>query len=138
MSTPRAGRHFYDLGIKCTETMLADTNVVRVLAPVIAAGVVKEVWVGLTVIPTTGNVAIAKSAATNVNLLTATNVDMASATTTLVAHVAASQTLGTGVQNMRVAAGDMLSAVWTLTNITTGGGVPNTFNCTVITEPDTW
>jgi hypothetical protein len=138
MSSPKSGWREYDLGIKIVETKLADTDVVRVCVPVGKAGLVKEVWVGLTVIPTTGNVAIAKSAATNVNLLTATNVDMASATTTLVAFTAANQTLAAGVADLRVAAGDMLTAVWTLTNITTGGGVPNVFACTICIEHDEW
>jgi hypothetical protein len=138
MASLRSGWQFYDLGIKCTETLLADTNVVRTCVPVTGAGLIKEVWVGLTVIPTTGNVAIGKSASTNVNVLTATNVDMAAATTTLVAFTAAKQTLAATNGPLRVAAGDMLTAVWTLTDITTGGGVPNVFACTIVVEPDAW
>lgn len=135
MPTPRVGYHFYDLGIKIVETKLADNDVVRVCAPVVAAGTVKEVWVGETVVPTTGTLAVAKSAATNVNLLTASTVNLA---TGLAAFVAAAQTLAAGLQDLRVAAGDMLTAVWTLTNITTGGGVANCFCCTVVVQPDTY
>ena len=104
----------------------ATTAVKEVAVPV--AGVVKEVWVGAQVLATTGTCAVAKG---TINLLTATNVNLAS---DIAAGVAASQTLATAATTLRVAAGNIIVATWTINTAGsfTGGA------CLVWIEPDIW
>lgn len=112
----RANLKWFDLSIKCDEADLADTDVVVVGVPMPAAGRVKEIWVGTQTLPTTGTVAFQKEASTDVNLLAASTLNLA---TGLTAYVGASQTLTTKVADLEFNAGDIISATWTLTNITT-------------------
>lgn len=115
MATLRQARYYLDLGIKCDEADLADTDVVVTGAICVLAGTVKAIWVGTNTLPTTGTLAVHKSAATGVNLLSDTTLNLA---TGLTAYVGASQTLSTNGSALKVAAGDIITATWTLTNIT--------------------
>jgi hypothetical protein len=132
MATPYSAHYLLDLGIKCDEADLADGDVVVIGAICPYAGIIKAVWAGIRVAPTTATLAVAKSASTNVNVLAAATVNVA----TLVAHTAASQTLATTGTSLRVAAGNMLVATWTLTDLTATDDAG--YSCTVVIEPDVW
>jgi hypothetical protein len=132
MATPYSAHYLLDLGIKCDEADLANGDVVVIGAICPYAGVIKAVWVGTRVKPTTATLAVAKSASTNVNVLTASTVDI----NALTAHVAASQTLATTATSLEVAAGDMLVGTWTLASITASND--SGYACTVVIEPFAW
>lgn len=119
-----------DLGIRGDEADLADNDVVVTGAICPVPGTVKEVWVGTNVLPTAGTLAVARSASTAVNLLSAASVNLA---TGLTAHVGAKQTLAEAGA-LRVAAGNLIKATWTLTDITAGDDA--IFGCLVGIEPD--
>jgi hypothetical protein len=142
MPTPRGSWYLIDLSIKEDEADLADNDVVVVGGICPWAGEVKEVWVGLSILPTTGTLAVYKSnqvsgtAGTPVTLLSAATTDLSSATVYTV-HTASKMTLTTSTESLQVAAGDILYATWTLTDITVAGA-DDLFLCTVIVEPKVW
>lgn len=106
--------HWFDLGIKQDEADLADGDVVVVGVPMPFAGTVKEIWVGTNTLPTDGTVSFQKQATTDVALLDAT----LTLQTGLTAYVGAKQTLTTSLEARRFSAGNIISATWTLTDIT--------------------
>lgn len=133
MPTPYGSRFYVDLSIKCDEADLADGDVVKVGGICPFAGTIREVWVGVgNALPTTGTFAVAKSAATDVNILSAASVDL----TALTVNTAASQTLATTATSLRVAAGTLIEGTWTLTDITATDDA--TFCALVVIEPDLW
>ena len=133
MPTPFGARRYFDLGLKCDEADLADNDVVISGVTVPFAGTVAEVWVGCSVLPKTGTLAVAKLAGdTATKLLSATTVNLAS---DLVAGVGEACTLSVPVA-LRIAAGNMLRATWTLTDITVTDDA--VFTCIVGVDPDGW
>jgi hypothetical protein len=99
--------------------------------PVPVEGTVKQVWLSINTVlaAAAGVVAISKNA---VNLLSATNVDLA---TGLTGGVAASQTLSTTAASLKVLTTDTLKATWTLTTV----AVTDSMGCLVAIEPSaTW
>lgn len=85
-------------------------------------------------LPTTGTLAVAKLAgATASNLLTAASVDLASG---ISAGVGAAQALSVAAPALKVAAGNMLRATWTLSDITVTDDA--VFTCIVGVDPDGW
>jgi hypothetical protein len=137
MPTPFGSSYLVDLGIKCGATTLVDTNAVVIEAIVPMAGKVKAIWVGLSKeLPTTGTLAVGKSASTAVNLLAAATVNLAALTA---ANIAYSQTLAVVGKTLEVEAGTVLRAVWTLTNITHDNNADDaSYACTVCIEPAVW
>lgn len=134
MPTPFAARRYFDLGIKCDEADLADNDVVISGVTVPFNGTVAEVWAGCSVLPTGGTLAVAKLAgATATNLLTAASVNLAS---DIVAGVGEACALATTAISLRVEAGNMLRATWTLTDITVTDD--SIFTCIVGVDPDNW
>jgi hypothetical protein len=133
MPTPRGSWYPLDLSIKQDEADLADNDVVVVGGIVPVAGTVKEIWVGLSILPTTGTLAVAKA---GVTLLSAASTDLSSSTV-YTAHTASQMTLTSSGVVKKVAAGDILTATWTLTDITVAGA-DDLFLCTVMIEPDVW
>ena len=94
------------------------------------AGTIKAIWAGVDTPPTTGTLALARlRVAGSVNLLTATNLNLA---TGLSAGVAASLTLSASALNLHLEAGDIVSATWTWTT----AGSATFAGCTLIFEPD--
>jgi len=132
MPSPRGSWYPLDLSIKADEVDLANGEVVVVSGIVPAAGTVVEIWVGLSILPTTATLAVAKG---GVTLLSAATTDLSSSTVYTV-HTASQMTLASGGVK-KVAAGDMLTATWTLTSITVAGA-DDLFLCTVLIEPDVW
>lgn len=132
MPTPFGARIYFDLGVRCDEADLADNDVVVTGVVMPVAGTVKAIYVGASVLPTTGTLAVAKSATTAVNLLSAATVDLAA----LTANVGASQTLATVPASLEVVAGDIIKATWTLTDITVTDDA--VLACTVAIEPKVW
>ena len=112
------------LGMDNADLANADAVIVAGICPL--PGTIKQVWVGGIVLPTAGTCALAKG---STNILTATNVNLASG---ISVGVAASQTLAAGAGALRVAAGNMLTATWTFGTIGTGDG----FAAEVWIEPD--
>src|SRR5574343_341582 len=133
MPTMHGARYAIDLSIKADEVDLADNDVVVVGGIVPWAGTVKEIWVGLSILPTTGTLAVAKAGTT---LLSAATTDLSSSTV-YTAHTASQMTLTSSNPIKKVAAGDILTATWTLTDSTVAGA-DDLFLCTVIVEPDVW
>lgn len=137
MPTPRGAWYALDLSIKQDEADLANGEVVVVSGICPRAGKVKEVWIGESILPTTGTVAVAKqNSGTAVTLLGSATANLASSTA-FTAHTAASQTLTSSTESLSVAAGDILTATWTLTSITVAGA-DDIFCCTVMIEPNAW
>lgn len=142
MPTPRGAWYSIDLSIKQDEVDLSNGEVVVVGGICPWAGTVKEVWVGLSILPTTGTLAVAKSnqvggtAGTAVSLISAATTDLSSATVYTV-HTASQMTLSSSTEVLKVAAGDILTATWTLTSITVAGA-DDLFLCTVLVEPNVW
>jgi hypothetical protein len=132
MGTPFGARYVLDLGIKCDEADLADGDVVVIGAICPYAGTVKEIRAGVRVAPTTATLAVEKSAATNVNLLSTATVDVAA----FVVHVAGAKTLSTSSAALQVVAGNMIVATWTLTDLTATDDAG--YSCIVVIEPDSW
>lgn len=137
MPTPVGAYYLCDLGTKQAATMLADNDVVEVGAIVPVAGKIKAIWAGVsTELPTTGTLGVYKSASTNVNLLSASTLNLA---TGLTASTGSSLTLATVGKTLELAAGDMLRATWTLTNITHDNNADDAgYSCIVVIEPYTW
>lgn len=132
MPTPRGAWYPLDLSIKADEADLANGEVVVVSGIVPTAGTVVEIWVGLSILPTTATLAVAKG---GVTLLSAATTNLASSAVYTV-HTASQMTLASGGVK-KVAAGDMITATWTLTSITVAGA-DDLFLCTVLVEPDVW
>jgi hypothetical protein len=139
MPSPRGNWYTIDLSIRQDEDDLADGEVIVIGGIVPLAGVVKEVWLGLSIKPTTGTVAVTKQATTPVSLLSAATVDLSSITAfpTATLYQGVKQTLSTSGAALRVAAGNILTATWTLTDITLQT-VDQAFTCTVLVEADVW
>lgn len=128
MPSLRSAWEPFDLG--CRAAAYSNGDTVKVQVPVPFAGTIKEVWVGALTTVTTGGgiVALAKG---STNILSASNVDLQSG---LTAGTAALQTLAANGQTLKVAAGDILSALWTLTTVGSFDGGA----CRVYIEPDNW
>ncbi len=126
MPTPRSSWVYVDL----SPSIAVANTAVLVAKPSPVAGTIKEVWVGINTVLTTGGgvVAVAKGAA---NILSATNVDLQSGVT---AATPAKATLTTAQSTLKVAAGDLLKATWTLTT----AAITNAATCLVAVEPDLW
>lgn len=129
MPTPKSSWIWLDLGIKCDEADLADGSVVVTGAVCPVAGTVKEIWAGTNTLPTAATLAVAKAASTDVALLAAT----LTMQTGLTAYVGKTLTLASA-GNLDVAAGNIIKATWTLTNVTEADDA--VFACSVGIEPD--
>lgn len=128
--TPRSAWHWVDLS---PDIAVANTNEI-VAKPAGVAGTIKEIWVGINTILTTGGgtVAVAKGA---VNVLSSTTYNLgAAATPDLVAATPESATLTTAPTSLEVAAASWLKATWTLTT----AAVSNAAALLVAIEPDLW
>jgi len=140
--TPRGAWYSLDLSIKEDQADVANSDVVVVGGICHKAGTVKEILVGETILPTTATLAIYKNnqvsgtAGTPVTLLSAATTELASATV-YTAHAASAMTLSTSHESLQVAAGDILTATWTMTSITLAGA-DDLFCCTVLIEPNVW
>lgn len=132
--TPIGAYYLVDLGIHQAAEELADTDVVEVGGICPAAGKIKAIYAGIsTELPTTGTLAVHKSAATGVNLLASATLNLNSG---LTANTASSLTLATVGKTLEVAAGTMLRAIWTLTNITHDNNADDAgYACVVVIEP---
>jgi hypothetical protein len=138
MPTPYAyGSYMVDLGLKVDGADMTDSDVVNVAGICHLAGTIKEIWLGVgKVLPTDTAVNVYKAASTNISLLTGgTAVDLDSGGTYTV-NKGTKLTLTSSVGNLKVAAGDMLIATYTMTDITAGDDAA--FCCTVIIEANTW
>lgn len=122
--TPNSANIYLDLSLQD-----ATTGVRQAVVP--CAGEVMEVWVGAQVLPTAGNVAVAKGA---INLLAGTNADIKGSGGLFTAGVGMSVPLATAITTRRVAAGDVITATWT---IGTAGSM-TAASCIVVITPDTW
>src|SRR5574343_1193667 len=142
MPTPRGSWYTLDLSIKEDQADVADNDVVVVGGICPWAGTVKEIWVGESILPTTGTLAVAKTnqvggtAGTPVTLLSAATTDLSSATV-YTAHTASQMTLTTSTETLKVAAGDIITATWTMTDITLAGA-DDLFCGSVLIEPNIW
>lgn len=142
MPTPRGSWYTLDLSIKEDQADVADNDVVVVGAICPWAGEVKEIWVGESILPTTATLAVSKAnqvggtAGTPVTLLSAATTNLASSTV-YTAHTASQMTLTTSTESLKVAAGDILYATWTMTDITLAGA-DDIFCCSVLIEPNVW
>ena len=103
-----------------------------IVKPAPVAGTIKEVWIGINTILTTGGgtLAVANGSA---NVLSSTNYNLGSAGD-LAAGVHEAATLNTNTANLRVAAGGQLKATWVLTT----AAITNGAACLVALEPDLW
>jgi hypothetical protein len=134
MPTPLfSGSYTLDLGLKCDGADIADGDIVNVAAICPFAGKITAIWAGTglalgTDVELTG---VYKAATTPVQLISAA-VDLEDYTV----NVAQSVTLTTTTPNLRVAAGNILFATYTLTNITEAADAA--FCCTVIIAADEW
>jgi hypothetical protein len=137
MPSGRGNWYAVDLSYKGDQVDLANGEVIVVGGIVPFAGVVKEVWVGQTILPTTGTIAVTKQATTPVTLLSGATVDLTSTTIFSAVHTAVQQTLSTSGAAVAVAAGNILTATWTLTSITVAGA-DDLYTCTVLVESDAW
>jgi len=130
MPTPRSAWHWLDLS---PDIAVANTaELVGKPSPV--AGTIREVWIAINTVLTTGGgvLALAKG---GVNILSSTNYNLgAAATPDLVAATPESATLTTAQKSLRVAAGDWFTATWTLTT----AAVTNAAAVLVGIEPDIW
>lgn len=130
MTTPFGSWLWFDLS---TRHKLANADSVRADAIMPVAGTIKSVIVGGIAALTTGGgvLGVYKYVGTvSTNILSAATVDLQSGVT---AGVAAAQTLTTAPTTLRVAAGNVLEAVWTLTTVGSTG-----HSCLVAVEPDYW
>lgn len=128
MPTPRSSWVWVDL----SPTIAVANNDRLVAKPVPCAGTIKEIWLSINTLLTTGGgvVAIAKNA---VNVLSATNVNIGSAAAPdVTAATPLSCTLTTQKTSLRVSTSDMLKATWTLTTLAS----TNSVACLVAIEPD--
>jgi hypothetical protein len=135
MPTPKGyASYIVDLGLKADGVDIADADIVVISGICPIAGTIKEIWAGVgKTLPTDAALNVYKAGTTDASLLTGgTAVDLEGFTV----NVAQSLTLVAGSATLRVAAGDMLSAVYTMTDITAGDDAA--FACVVIIEPDVW
>ncbi len=134
MPTPRySAIYMLDLGLKYDGADMTDGDIVNVAAICPFAGTIKEIWAGTgktlaTDLQLTG---VYKAASTAVQLLAAAK-DLEGFTV----NVAQSVTLTTSTPNLKVAAGNILFATYTLTDITTTDD--SAVCCTVVIEADEW
>lgn len=127
MPTQRSSWVYVDLS---PQVAVANTNWL-VAKPAPVTGTIKEVWLGINTLLTTGGgiVAVSKN---SLNILSATNVDLQA---DLTAATPESQTLAANAATLRVVAGtDMLKAAWTLTT----AAITNAASCIIAIEPDLW
>lgn len=130
MPTPSGATIWVDLSP--TVAVANQSQLIAKPAPV--AGTIKTVWVGINTILTTGGgiLAVAKAGA---NVLSSASYNLGAAETPdLVAATPEAATLTTAPTTLRVAAGNLLAATWTLTTI----AVTNAAMCLVGIEPDRW
>lgn len=131
MPTPNYAHYMLDLGLKYDGADMTDGDIINISAVCPFAGTIKEVWLGVgKTLPTTATVAVSKAASTNISIVSAVTISG------YTVNVAQSATLTTASAALKVAAGDMLLATWTLTDITVADD--SAFACTVIIEPDAW
>jgi len=115
-------------------TTAADVSTVTVKG-VPVAGTIKSIQLGVNAVLTTGGgiVAVAKG---SVNVLSSTTYNLgAAATPDLVAATPEFATLTTAKTSLKVAAGDLLKATWTLT---TFAATTNAITLLIGIEPDSW
>ncbi len=113
------------------QVAVANTNVL-VEKPVPFAGVIKEAWLVINTILTTGG-GVAALAKSSTNILSATNVNLGSHTTPdVTAATPKSLTLSTSTMDLKVATTDVLKATFTLTT----AAITNAIGCLVAIEPD--
>src|SRR5574343_1880155 len=127
MPTPKAyGSYMVDLGLKYDGAEMTDGDIVNVAGICPFDGTIKEIWLGCgKALPTDTAVNVYKAASTNISLLTGgTAIDLEGYTV----NVAQSATLTSSVGNLKVVAGNMLIATYTLTDITDNDDVA--FCCT--------
>jgi hypothetical protein len=130
MTTPFGSWLWFDMG---SGAKLTNADVIRANAVMPVAGTIKSVIVGAMVALTTGGgtLGVYKYVGTvSANILSAATVDLQADIT---AGVGAARTLTTAPTTLRVAAGDIIAAVWTLTTVGTTGHA-----CLVAVEPDYW
>lgn len=130
MSTPRSAWRWVDLSVSPAVANQAQL----VIKPSPCAGTIKEVWIGINTVLTTGGgtLAVAKAGA---SIISSSTYNLgAAATPDLVAQTCESATLTTAGSTLKVAQGDLLSATWTLTT----AAVTNAATCMIAIEPDTW
>lgn len=130
MPTPRSAWRWVDLS---PSIAVANTDVL-VAKPAVCTGTIKEVWVGINTVLTTGGgtLAVAKGSAT---ILSSSTYNLgAAATPDLVAATPESATLTTATSTLKVAQGDLLKATWVLTT----AAITNAASCLVAIEPDSW
>ena len=139
MPTPMGSWYDIDLGIKQDEDDAANAEVVITGGCVPWAGTVKEIWVGLNVVLTTGTLAVVKCASTDISLLAAATANLASTTTFPAATLfkGVKMALTTETTALHVNAGDMIRATWTITSFT-AQTIDQTFTCLVRIEPEVW
>lgn len=128
-----SGSYMLDLGLKYDGADMTDGDIVNVAAICPFAGTIREIWVGIgKTLPTdlelTG---VYKAASTAVQLLAAAE-DLEGYTV----NVAQSVTLTTSTPNLKVSAGNILFATYTLTDITVTDDTA--VCCTVIIDANEW
>lgn len=130
MATPRAAWRYVDLSADVGTA----NNDRLVLKPAPCAGTIKECWVGINTVLTTGGGTLAVAKA-GVNILSSTTYNLGDgATPDLVAATPEKATLTTKESTLKVAAGDALTATWVLTTAAS----TNAVCCLVAIEPDEW
>ena len=112
---------------------VANTNEI-IAKPAGVAGTIKQIWIGINTVLTTGGgiVAVAKG---STNVLSSPTYNLgAAATPDLVAATPELATLAANANSLKVAATDWLKATWTLTT----AAITNAAACIVVVEPDYW
>jgi hypothetical protein len=131
MPSLRSGYVYFDLGVhQDVQVEIGDGDAILVCVPVPFACTVKEIWACADVLSADGTLTVENAVGTiDTSLLSATcDIDG-----DLTVNVGKSLTLA-GSAALRLAAGNMLRATWTLTDIDSADGL----SCIVVVEPSTW
>jgi hypothetical protein len=134
MPSPRySASYLLDLGLKYDGADMTDGDIVNIAAICPYAGVIKAIWAGtgLALATDLALTGVYKAATTPVQLLSA-GVDLEGYTV----NVAQSVALTATTPNLKVAAGDIIFATYTLSDIT--AGADSAVCCTVVIEGTEW
>ena len=130
MPSPNTGRLYFDLGMKIDNKILANGDVVIICLPVPVDGVVKSIYLCEDIKVGAGTIAVQRARGTNdLSLLTAATYNLATPT----ANIGTALVLATA-PCLKLLAGDMLRATWTLTTVGSEDGL----GCIVEVEPTVW
>lgn len=134
MPTPRSRWVAIDLSPKMDNAEYGNGDVVHVTWPIPWDGIIQEAWYAVGDMFDGGHLQLHKfvSSASSVNLLTTANVSISS--NVISANTASMLTLSANTQQRRVAPGQVLKAIWTITSVGTGDGL----SCVVWVEPSQW